>query len=129
MLRITSSLFTKIRPNFKFQAFYIDNMSEIKLGRRLRFFKPYWQSFCKDRYVMCMLSGIKIPFKNGKIPHQVKEQPELSMMDEEKIFVDNHLLELLQEGCIKKLEAPLPHGWVSHIFFSTKTKWQVQDDS
>ena len=95
-------------------------MSEIKLGGRLRFFKPYWKMFCTDRYVMRLLSGIKIPFKNGKIPHQVREQPELSMTDAERRFVDNHLLELLQEGCIKKLEVPLPHGWVSNIFLVPK---------
>ena len=42
------------------------------------------------------------------------------MTDAERRFVDNHLLELLQEGCIKKLEAPLPHGWVSNIFLVPK---------
>ena len=93
---------------------------DLKLGGCLRFFRPFWHTFCKDRYVLGLLKGIKIPFKGGKPPYQVKEQPELNMSDAEKEFVDSHLNELLRDGCIKKLEGPIPNSWISNIFLVPK---------
>ena len=95
-------------------------MMDKKLGGRLRFFKPFWKTFCSDRFVLSLLSGIKVEFMNDKRPVQIRELPELKMSDEECEFVDSQIVELLENECIEKLDGPLPNGWISNIFLVPK---------
>ena len=67
-----------------------------------------------------LLKGVKIPFIDNKMPRQHKIPCELNMSEEEMTFVDSHLLELLEEGFIIKLDAMIPNGWVSNIFLVPK---------
>ena len=76
----------------------------MKFGSRTRNFLPFWRSICSDRYVLGLLKGVKIPFIDDKWPKQHKIPCELHMSNEEKAFVDTHLLELLEEGFIVKLD-------------------------
>ena len=92
----------------------------MQFGGRTRHFLPFWCTICSDRYVLGLLKGVKIPFINNELPHQRKIPSELHMSEEEMVFVDNHLSELLAEGFIEKLDHMLPNGWVSNIFLVPK---------
>ena len=92
----------------------------MQFGGRTRHFLPFWHSICSDRYVLGLLKGVKIPFIDNKMPRQHKILHELNMSEEEMTLVDSHLLELLEEGFIIKLDAMIPNSWVSNIFLVPK---------
>ena len=91
-----------------------------QLGGRVRFKIPYWCKFCKDRFVLRCLRGVKINFIDGKCPKQAIPAHEIKLTAEEHTAAEKQIEELLAAGCIKELKAPLPNGWISSIFLVPK---------
>ena len=89
-------------------------------GGRVRHFIPFWKSFCHDREVLQILKGVQVEFEDNKRPKQRIFPHELKMSEEERTFVDTEIQNLLQNGFIKKLDAPLPNGWISNVFLVPK---------
>ena len=93
---------------------------DLQIGGHVCHFLPFWFRICKDRNVINMLKGVRVPFIDNKPPIQHHIPPELCMSTKEMQFVDNELQELLCEGFIKKLNKKIPNGWVSNILVPKK---------
>ena len=89
-------------------------------GGRVRHFIPFWKSFCRDREVLQISKGVQVKFENNKRPKQRFFPHELKMSEEERAFVDTEIENLLQNGFIKRLDTPLPNGWISNVFLVPK---------
>ena len=78
----------------------------------------FWTSFCRDRTVLRHVGGITIPFtENVK---QLSPAREIHMSEREQEFARQKIRQLIDTGCIVKLPAIQPNGWVSNIFLRPK---------
>ena len=89
----------------------------------MQHFLPFWYKICKDRVVLNMLKGIKVPFIDNTPPIQTTLQRELKMSIEEQTFVDQELSDILTQGFIWKLDSMILNVWVSNIFLVPKKNW------
>ena len=94
--------------------------SNFPFGGRVKHFIPFWKTFRRDREVLQILKGVKVEFENNKRPKQQIFPHELKMSEEEMAFVDKEIQHLLDNGFIKKLDKPLPNGWLSNVFLVPK---------
>ena len=97
----------------------------IPFGGRVRHLIPFWKTFCRDREVLSILHGVKVEFEDDKHPTQTFLPHELKMSEKEMSFVDE-IEHLLKNGFIKKLDEPLPNGWLSNIFLVPKKQGGFQ---
>ena len=88
-------------------------------GGRVRHFLPFWKSITSDKYILSLVAGIHVPFIDSP-PKQQFIPKQLSMSEEEMMFVDAEIAHLLRTGCIRKLDRLVPDGWVSNIFLVPK---------
>ena len=85
----------------------------IKYGGQVSKHYKFWTTFCCDRNVLRHVGGITIPFT--KTVKQVGKVSEIKMNENEKMFVQNKLQQLIDTGCIVPLKRKC-EGWVSNIF-------------
>ena len=91
------------------------------IGWRLQFYQNYWSTFCSDRFVLQMLSGVKINFIDNKFPVQKLIPKQLKMTEQEMKVVDSQIEELLQ--------MPKNQEWMdfTHFSCSQEIKWTSHD--
>ena len=94
------------------------------LGGRLRHFKSFWQSICKDRRILKLIDGVEFDFI--KTPYQSKLPRQIKMSQEEHKFMEAKLQELLDNKSIVELKEIPPGAFVSNVFLVKKKSGQNQ---
>ena len=94
--------------------------SQLKIGGNIHKCAPFWADITKDKFVLSLVNGVKIPFIDNSPPIQKNLLPELRMSKEEMKFVEEHIEQLLAQGFIRKLPHHIKNGWVSNIFLVPK---------
>lgn len=65
---------------------------------RLKQFLKEWENITKDRYILNVIRGFKIPFKS--LPIQINEPGIGNYSDEEKHLIDESIVKLLSTGAV-----------------------------
>ena len=78
----------------------------------------FWTTFCNDGTVLKHVGGISIPLV--KKVNQTAPVREIHMNERERKFVRQKLQQLIDCGCIVKLNKPIKNGWLSNIFLRPK---------
>ena len=91
---------------------------EIPLGGRLTTFYPVWKEFCTDRETLDLIKGVKFEFVQYPVQHKLPRQIKMNKLEEQ--FMDEKILELLNNNSICEIPKPIPGGFVSNAFLVKK---------